>query len=149
MALSSPNKQGIFTIQIFSFLTLILIGSYAMSADIELKWEWPANRTIDKKILVKIDSIDIKKSGIFGFFNSPSIIGNLPDPRTLTGKVIKLENNKSDVNFKLTLPLLELNDIKSGSFAALGIVNNTTCICIVPVESIDTNLDDIKCLEQK
>ncbi len=131
----------------FSFLTLILIGNCAMSAEIELKWEWPANRTIDYKLLVKIDSVDKKKSGLFGFFKSPSIVDNFPDPRTLSGKVIKSGSGESGGAFKLTLPLLEIDDIKPGSFAVLGIVKNRTCVCIASVKSADVKLDDVKCLE--
>lgn len=40
-----------------------------MSAEIELKWEWPANRTIDYKLLVKIDSVDKKNRDSLGFLS--------------------------------------------------------------------------------
>ncbi len=116
-----------------------------MSADIELNWEWPAQRAVKDKILVQIKSIEKPSSGLFGIKKSPSLIANLPDPYTISGTVINTDTKLHGENVKITMPKLEIENVKEGSYAMLGMIGNTTCICIVSVDSKDTDLNSISC----
>lgn len=129
----------------YGFITLMLIGGCAMSADIELSWEWPAERAIEDRILVKVESVKPKSAGLFGILNSPSLAGSLPDPIIVSGVVINSDNKLNGKSIQVVAPKLEIENIKKGIYAMLGIVENTICICIVPVENKDSDLNNIKC----
>ena len=116
-----------------------------MAADIDLKWEWPANRSVEQKLLVKIDHIEKQGSGLFGVKQSPSLAASLPDPYILKGVIESTDTKLHGKSVKLVAPKLEMGDIKEGSFAVFGLVNHTTCICIVPVATKDVNLESISC----
>ena len=116
-----------------------------MSADIELQWEWPAERSSEQKILVQIEKIKAKGGGFFGIGKSPSIADNLPDAQVVSGKILNTNERLDGKSFSLTVPKLEIESIKSGSYAVLGLVENTICICITPVASRDTNLSAVGC----
>lgn len=148
MNLLLTDKVRAFVKRFGIFIFLMLMGSNAMSADIELKWEWPANRSTDNKLLVKIDSIKKQKTGFFNSLKSPSLINNLPDPRVISGNIINSKDIIASKNFALTLPLLEMESIESGSYAVLGIINKTTCICIVSVENKNVDLSSIDCVSE-
>lgn len=85
-------------IKLFSITVLSLTGGCAMSADIELNWEWPAGRQIEQRILIKIDKMKEQGSGLFGIKTSPSFAASVPDPIVITGTVLnddKLISGKS------------------------------------------------------
>lgn len=108
-----------------------------MSADIELIWEWPADRVAEQKLLVKIVDVKNQRAGFFGFGRTPSFVGDLPDPVTVKAKLL----NESDLKGKtveLTLPKLELESVKTNDYAMLGVVDNKICICI---KQVDPNVD--------
>jgi hypothetical protein len=78
----------------------------AMSNYLELKWEWPANRDIESKVLVKIDSLEETSSGLFSIGKSPSIASNLPDPYTIKGTVLKSTSRFQEKTIQLIIPKL-------------------------------------------
>ncbi len=117
-----------------------------MSADFELKWEWPADRTPDEKILVQIDAIKKESSGFLGLLKSPSIADSMPDAQIVTGKIISASQTKTATTFKLVAPQLEIESIKPGHYAVMGIINHSICICMVPVERKDIDPETVNCL---
>lgn len=116
-----------------------------MSADIELTWEWPADRTVEQKLLVKI--LDVKKEGpgLFSFKKTPSFASNLPDPVTVKAKLVNQEGSLKDKTIELTLPTLELESIKANDFAVLGVVESKICICVTHVESENVDVNKVSC----
>jgi len=129
----------------YGFITLMLIGGCAMSADIKLSWEWPAERAIEDRILVHVESVKPKSAGLFGIMNSPSLASSLPDPIIVSGVVIDSNSKLNGKSIQVVAPKLEIENIKKGIYAMFGIVENTICICIVPVENKDSDLNSIKC----
>lgn len=116
-----------------------------MSADIELTWEWPADRIVEQKLLVKVLDVN-ENSGFFSFNKAPSIASNLPDPVTVKAKLIDQKGNLKNKTIELTLPKLELGLIKVNDLVIIGIVESKVCICIKPVESENIDTDKISCL---
>ncbi len=115
-----------------------------MSADIELTWEWPADRAVEQKLLVKVLDVN-ENSGYFSFNKTPSIASNLPDPVTVSAKLMAQEEEPKNKTVELTLPKLELGSIKTDDLAILGVVEGKICICIKSVESENIDLDKISC----
>ncbi len=127
------------------FLSLMFSGGCAMSADVKLKWEWPADRTIEDKIVVKIKSIKKEGGGFFGLKKSPSLANSFPGPVIVTGSI---ENSNGSIQGKVvevTVPQLEISGITEGDYAMLGLVETGICVCIVKVDSPDTDLSGISC----
>ena len=116
-----------------------------MSADIELKWEWPADRKITDRLLIKVDSIRPKSSGFFGVGGSPSLAESVPDPMILSGVVTKGGDFTDGKSIRVVVPKLEIGIIKRSTYAMLGIVEKDTCICIIPVDSPDTDISQLDC----
>lgn len=116
-----------------------------MSADVDLTWEWPADRVAEQKILVKVLDIKSQSSGLFGFKKTPSFAGNLPDPVTVKAKIIGQDKGLNDKTVEITLPKLELESIKVNDFAVLGVIASKTCICIKHVESEHVDIANVSC----
>ncbi len=116
-----------------------------MSADIELNWEWPADRVIEDRILIKITDIRKASSGLFGIKKSPSLANSLPDPQVISGVVVNSGSSIDTKSVKLVAPQLEIQEVKAGSYVMLGIVSSTICICIAPVDNKETDLSSISC----
>ena len=116
-----------------------------MSADIELKWEWPAERKVTDRLLIKVDSIKEKGTGFFGVGGSPSIADNIPDPVVISGTVTKGSQFTDGKSLMVVTPKLEVESIKKDSYVVLGIVEKDICICIVPVESSEVDVSTIDC----
>lgn len=126
-------------------LALSLIGGCAMSAEIELKWEWPADRTVEDRILIKVEDVKPQGSGFFGLRKSPSFASNIPEPTVITGVIQNDDTKISGKSLKIIAPGPEIGETKSGSYAVLGIVNKDVCICIIPVTSSDVDITKINC----
>jgi hypothetical protein len=105
-----------------------------MSADIELTWEWPADRVAEQKLLVKIVDVKNQSAGFFGFGKTPSFAGNLPDPVTVKAQLMNEEGDLKGKTVELTLPKLELESVKANDYAVLGVVGSKICICIKTVD---------------
>jgi len=106
-----------------------------MSADIQLTWEWPADRVAEHKLLVKIVDIKNQSAGSLGFAKTPSFAGNLPDPVTVKAEVMNKEGDLKGKIVELTLPKLELESVSVNDVAVLGVVDDKVCICIKQVDS--------------
>ena len=116
-----------------------------MSADIELKWEWPADRKIEERILIKVDTIKAQGSGLFGIKASPSLAASVPDPMTVTGTVQGDDVITAGQTLSVVVPKLEIESLNSGGYAVIGLVETDVCICIVPVESAGVDIASINC----
>ena len=108
--------------------------------DTLLNWEWPANRIIKHKMVIKI--IDI--AAVKKIIKSPSLAANIPDPMALRGKVLSSDLNDEMEIIKLVLPKVELGDISMKAKLALGMIDDKTVVCITTLPS---NLNDI--IEEK
>lgn len=116
-----------------------------MSEDIKLSWEWPAERSIEDRLLVQVESVKSQSSGLFGIKNSPSLAGSLPDPVSVSGIVIDADASLNGRSIQVVAPKLEVETIEKGIYTMFGIVENTICICIVPVENKGADLNSINC----
>ena len=105
-------------------------GACAGTADLELRWEWPADRSPTHKIAANLTSLAPAKEGVA---KSPSIAAQLPDPMLLRGRVTAGRDDWKGRSFELHIPKLELADIGVGDAVALGLVNDDVCICIAPM----------------
>ncbi|WP_308364327.1 MULTISPECIES: hypothetical protein [unclassified Microbulbifer] len=144
MILSLSKKTSI-AVKFVAMLTLSLIGGCAMSADIELKWEWPADRAIEDRFLIKVEKVKAQDSGLFGLKKSPSFASNIPEPTVITGVVQNKGTVINGKSLKVVAPKPEAEEIEAGSYAVLGVVDKDVCICIVPVESADIDITQINC----
>lgn len=99
------------------------------------KWEWPADRTPDVRLLAKVTKLEKQKDGIFGIKKSPSFASSLPDAHILIGTVVDGDNKLMDQTFTLILPKVELGDISVRDHVALGLLGSDVCICIAKVPS--------------
>lgn len=133
------------------FLALFLLtatGGCAVAADVELQWEWPADRSPKHRVAATVTALGPTKQGVA---KSPSIARQLPDPMLLEGKVTAGHDPWSGHSFKLVVPKVELADIAVGDTVALGVVDDAVCICIAPIprEYLDAQLQkwlaDWKC----
>lgn len=138
--LLSKQKLKIFITAYFG-----LVGGCAMSADIELNWEWPDDRKADQKVLVQIVEIKEKSRGFFGLKRSPSFVDNLPDPVTVKAVVVNKTAALDSRTLELTLPRVELDGISATNYAIVGIVDSKTCICIKKVDSESTDVSTVNC----
>jgi len=116
-----------------------------MSADVDLTWEWPADRVAEQKILVKVMEIKNEGGGFFGFKKSPSFAGNFPDPVTVKAKFISQEKSLEGKTVEITLPKLELESIKVDDFAVIGVIESKVCICIKHVASQNVDIANLSC----
>ncbi|MFL0809746.1 MAG: hypothetical protein K6L76_04970 [Agarilytica sp.] len=116
-----------------------------MSADIELNWEWPADRKPDQKLLVKVSSIKADSGGLFLLKKPASIVEGFPDPYVFEGTIENTSDQLDGKTIKLILPKLELENVTEGGYVVIGEVNPSTCICIVNIESRDTDISEVSC----
>lgn len=116
-----------------------------MSADIELKWEWPAEREVTDRLLIKVDNVKAKGTGLFGIGGSPSLAENIPDPVVIFGTVQKGSQFTDGKSLMVVAPKLEVEAIKKGAYAVLGIVEKDICICVVPIESSEVDIATVNC----
>ena len=95
----------------------------------QLGWEWPGERGPDIRILVRVDAI-ATTGGVSGSVQPPSMVGYLPDPVDLTGRVVAGDPSWVGNPVSLRLPRLELGEIAAGGLAGLGVIGDSTCICV-------------------
>jgi len=103
-------------------------GEWAMSAaDVvrHYRWEWPAERKPETRLLAKVLILEKHSEGFLGINRSPSIAANLPDAQVMTGGIVG-----GDQKFTLILPKVEVENISVNDYVALGILGNDICICI-------------------
>lgn len=139
------NYKEYLAIRIYGFILLMMIGGCAMSADIELKWEWSAGRLPEQNLLVHVNAIRKISDGLFGVSRSPSLSDSLPDPQILKGTVVNTSNELDGKSISIVIPKLEIESIKSDGYAVLGLVDKSTCICIISVSNKDTDIETVHC----
>lgn len=116
-----------------------------MATDLRLKWEWPADRQPEHKLVVAVTDVREADKGWFGIKRSPSLLGSLPDPITLKGTVVKGDANLKDKTVSLTLPKLEADEVRKGDVTAIGVLESSVCICIKRLQSADEDISNWKC----
>jgi hypothetical protein len=139
------NRFRLFLTKLIAIILLLLIGGCVMSADIELNWEWPADRKIEQRILIKIDKVKAQGSGFFGIKASPSFAASVPDPIIVRGTVQGDDKLITGKTISVVVPKLEIESLAAGGYAVLGVVETKVCICIIPVESSDVDVASINC----
>lgn len=116
-----------------------------MATDLNLKWEWPAERQPTFKLVVAVSDVSEASSGWFGIKKSPSLVNGLPDPVTLKGTIVSDDAGLRNKTVTITLPKLEAGAISKHNFAAIGVLENDVCICIRKLQSADEDLSDWQC----
>lgn len=123
----------------------MLLGGCAMATDLNLKWEWPAERQPALKLAVLVADVGAADKGWFGIKRSPSLVEGIPDPIELKGTVINGDRSLLQKSITITLPRLEAESIGKGDFAAIGVLDNNVCICIKKLATADEDLSDWQC----
>jgi hypothetical protein len=100
--------------------------------DLVLRWEWPADRTAQARIAIRVDAIEPVSAGWFGLGRTPSIAENLPDPMRLRGAVVGTGQGDLRGTLAILLPRLELPALAPGDRAAIGVLGRA-CICIAAI----------------
>lgn len=117
----------------------------------QLKWEYPADRTLTQKAVVRVISVKNGKTGLFGtsfldLQNHPSFAGVRIDPKILNGQVIEVPSSgmvsKGDhIQFKTEEVFVK--SLKKGDLIAIGIISKAaTCIVPVPAEIDQSKITD-------
>jgi hypothetical protein len=115
-------------------------GAKAMSlfsADaVSLKWEWPADRTPDGKILVKVRDVKKEGGGVFGIKKSPSLAESLPDPMQLSGEIIDGRSDWNGRALMFVLPAVELPQVSAGDHVGIAFIDDAgVCIAKAPADA--------------
>jgi hypothetical protein len=129
---------------IFFIATMAFFGGrLAMSdQDIEIKWEWPAGRQIETKLLINIKKISKASTGFFGIGASPSLANALPDATDVVASVIFGQENLIGKTISMRMPGVEANKLKVGEPAAVALVSNNICICVSAAPRDTHDLED-------
>ena len=116
-----------------------------MATDINLKWEWPAGRKADQKLIVNIASITKHNTGFFGLKKSPSLIEGIPDPIDIKGIIIGGDSYLGNKSITITLPKVELENVSEGNLIAIGVIEPNICICLKTATSATEDLSQWNC----
>lgn len=112
--------------------------------DVELGWEWRAQRALDQRIGLRIDQIEKEKTGIFGILNAPSLDRSLPDPMNIQGTVSAVDRPgliSANQSISFRIPRMEMNDVEVGDWIALGIIKEkAVCLSRAPVDISKDNI---------
>jgi len=107
---------------------------------LEIKWEWPAGRQIETKLLADIKKISKASKGLFGIGASPSMANALPDATDVVASVVSGPENLVGKDLSMRIPGVEADKLKVGEHAAIGLVeNNTIGICVSAAPTADTH----------
>jgi hypothetical protein len=98
-----------------------------------LAWQWPAGRSVETRLLVRLEKVDPVQRGLFGrIANSPSLTVSLPDPHVITGTVVHGPPAFQGQRVSLRAPGTETASLTVGEVAALGLIGEGhVCVCIV------------------
>jgi hypothetical protein len=96
--------------------------------DLSLKWEYPAGRTAERFLMVRLDKAEKEGGGFLGIGRSPSMADALDDARLWTGTVTEGDVIGSQVHIRV--PGTDVPEAGQGDQVALGIVEKTICICV-------------------
>jgi len=101
------------------------------SSGIDLKWEWPAGRTIETGVLVLVERVRPAPKGLFGMRASPSMADALPDAMDVTVVVDEQSGVHAGRTVKVRLPGVEAQKLVPGGRAALGLIESgRVCACV-------------------
>lgn len=107
---------------------------------IELKWEWPAGRKVETKLLMRVENIALASKGFLGLGASPSIVAALPEATDVSAQVVLGPEAMLGKKISVRLPGLEARKLKKDQFAAVGLVaGNALAVCVehVPVQELE------------
>lgn len=101
---------------------------------IQLQWQWPADRTPEQKLALRVSSVSPERTGWFGIRKSPSIGDSFPDATIVEGDVVEGPDALRGAGLRLRAPKMELGDAAAGDVAAIGLVGGGIAICfsVVP-----------------
>ncbi|WP_288053585.1 hypothetical protein [Methylobacter sp.] len=114
-------------------------GCSAMSTQpLEIKWEWPAGRQMETKLLINIKKISKASKGLFGIGASPSMANALPDATDVSASIESGQENLVGRELSIRIPGMEAQKLKVGEHAAIGLVEgNTIGICVSAAPTAD------------
>lgn len=99
---------------------------------IELKWEWPAGRHIEAKMLIDVQKMSKASKGFFGIGASSSLANALPDATDVVGTVLTGPDRLMGKRISMRIPDVEAQKLKLGEHAGIGLVGgNTICVCVL------------------
>jgi hypothetical protein len=116
-----------------------------MATDLNLKWEWPADRQPEFTLVVALTDVNVADESWFGIKESPSLLEAMPDPITLKGIIVKGDTRLKDKTVSVTLPKLEAGPVRKGDVLAVGVSERKVCICIKRLQSTDEDISNWKC----
>lgn len=102
-----------------------------LNADLELTWEWQAERAIIGSIAVRIEKLEEVGSGLLAIEKSPSLAAGFPEPITICGAVLTDDKGETLKTYALTLPKQELGKIQVGEIVRLELVDQKTVVNLV------------------
>jgi len=95
------------------------------SNPLSLTWQWGG--TPDHRVAVRVATVEKQGGGLFGINASPSIAGNLPDARIVTGEIFAGEGGGTVV---LKIPAHELPAVKAGDVLAIMYTQDHHAFCV-------------------
>jgi len=98
---------------VFGFLESIG-GCVADTDEMKLNWEWPAGRTAEIRVLVRVTKVEKEGKGPLGIGQSPSMGSHLPDATVLRGEIVG--RPKSSV-------AEQSSQVSISAYCALGLVS--------------------------
>ena len=113
-----------------------------MATDLNLKWEWPANRQPTFTLVMAVAEVHEAGKGWLGIKKSPSLVEGMADPITLTGTIIRGDASLKNKTVSITLPKLEADAVGKGDAAAIAVLEDSVCICIKRLESQDEDVSN-------
>ncbi len=102
----------------------------AQSPNLALTWQWGG--TAAGRVAITVSSIEKQGGGLFGINQSPSIAGNLPDARIVTGEVLAGDGSGT---VQLKIPAHELPAVAPGGVLAIMLTqdHHAFCVAVPPV----------------
>jgi hypothetical protein len=154
MAQMTTHSAACYILVISFFL---LERSTVMASEtLRFRWQWPAGREPDYKLLVDVQEVRKESSGIFGIKKSESMASQLPDAIELIGSVIMGPDELIGRKVIFRAPRAEVRNVVVGQAAGVAVIardRNATniCICIqgapkiVEKKALRAWLSDMKC----
>lgn len=96
--------------------------------DLALTWEYPAGRSAERFLMVRLGKVEKEGGGLFGIRRSPSMADALDDARLWTGTVVNGDLAGSAVHIRV--PGVDVPEASQGDLVALGIAEGSICICV-------------------
>ncbi|WP_148268757.1 hypothetical protein [Azoarcus olearius] len=102
------------------------------------KWEWPAGRQVETRLLVKVDKIAKASKGFLGIGASPSLADALPDATDVSVTVVAGPAPLAGKAAVLGMPGMEAAKLKAGALAGVGLIEGGALfVCVAAAPSQD------------